>query len=116
LPVLPALIAVQFEPSGHGAYGRVARVLSRVVRASRVVACRNSVVRMHPARHRTWSPALLDRKRRYWNCRAFAEGKREGHCPDEHLGLPVLTYDWWELRDTKPQELKEKLSSRSVAA
>ena len=116
LPVLQALIAGQLEPSCHGAYRRVAGVLSRVVRASSVVECLNSVVRMHQARHRTLSQALLDLKRLYWNCREFAEGKREGHCPYEHLGLPLPTYDWWELLDTKPQELKQQLSSRSVAA
>jgi hypothetical protein len=60
LPVLQALIAGQLEPSCHGAYRRVAGVLSRVVRASSVVECLNSVVRMHQARHRTLSQALLD--------------------------------------------------------
>jgi hypothetical protein len=63
------------------AYRRVARVLSRMVRASSVVECMNSVVRMHQARHRNLSQELLDLKRLYWNCRTFREGKRRDRCP-----------------------------------
>jgi hypothetical protein len=116
LPVLQALIAGQLEPSWHGAYRRVARVLSGVVRASSVVECLNSVVRMHQARHRTLSQPLIDLKRQYWNCREFAEGKREGHCPYQHLGLHLPTYDWWELLYPEPRKREQKVSSRPVAA
>ena len=116
LPLLQALIAGQLEPAWHGAYRRVARVLSRVVRASSVVECLNSVVRMHQARHRTLSQPLIDLKRLYWNCREFAEGKREGHCPYEHLGLQLPTYNWWQLLNTEPHELEQKVSSRPLAA
>ena len=116
LPLVQALIAGRLDPAWQGAYRRVARVLSRVVRASSVVECLNSVVRMHQARHRTLSQPLLDRKRLYWNGRAFAEGKREGHCPYEHLGLHLPTYDWWELLHTEPQELEHKVSSPPRAA
>jgi hypothetical protein len=116
LPLVQALIAGQLEPHWHGAYRRVARILSRVVRASSVVECLNSVVRMHQARHRTLSQPLIDLKRLHWNCREFAEGKREGHCPYEHLGLSLPTYDWWELLNTDPQELEQKVSSRPLAA
>jgi hypothetical protein len=85
------------EAAWHGAYRRVARVLGRVVRASSVVECLNSVVRMHQARHRTLSQPLLDLKRLYWNCREFTEGKRRQHCPYQQLGLQLPTYDWWRL-------------------
>jgi hypothetical protein len=50
--------------------------LRRTVRASSVVECMNSVIRMHQARHRRLTQPLLDLKRLYWNCRPFREGKR----------------------------------------
>jgi hypothetical protein len=58
-----ALSCQRREAAGHGANRRVARVLSRVVRASSVVECMNSVLRMHQARHRGVSEPLLDLKR-----------------------------------------------------
>ena len=116
LPVLQALIAGRLEREWHGAYQRVARVLSRVVRASSVVECLNSIVRRHQARHRTLSQPLLDLKRLYWNCRAFLEGQRKEHCPYEHLGLELPSYDWWDLLHTEPHELEQKVSSRPQAA
>jgi hypothetical protein len=115
-PVVQALVCGQLAADWHGAYRRVARVLSRVVRASSVVECLNSIVRMHQARHRTMSQPLIDLKRLYWNCREFAEGKREGYCPYQHLGLDLPTYDGWELLQTEPQKLEQKVSSRPVAA
>jgi hypothetical protein len=98
-----ALVAVRrrvcqmLDPAWEAAYERVSKVLRETVRASSVVECMNSVVRMHQARHRGLSQALLDLKRLYWNCRTFAEGKRKKRCPYEHLGLQLPTYDWWEL-------------------
>jgi hypothetical protein len=115
-PVVRALACGQLEPDWHGAYRRVARVLHRVVRASSVVECLNSVVRMHQARHRTLNQPLLDLKRLYWNCRVFAEGKHKGKCPYEHLGLQLPTYDWWELLHQEPQQVEQKVSTRSTAA
>ena len=116
LPVLQALIAGQLEPSCHGAYRRVAGVLSRVVRASSVVECLNSVVRMHQARHRTLTQPLLDWKRLDWNCRDFAEGKRRDHCPYQHLGLRLPTYDAWALLQMDPEELAQQVSTARLAA
>jgi hypothetical protein len=115
-PAVRALVCGQLAPDWHGAYRRVARVLNRVVRASSVVECLNSVVRMHQARHRTLSQPLLDLKRLYWNCRVFAEGKHEGKCPYEHLGVQLPTYDWWELLHQEPQEVEQKVSTRPMAA
>lgn len=116
LPLVGALICGRLEPNWHGAYRRVARVLSRVVRASSVVECLNSVVRMHQGRHRTLSQPLLDLKRLHWNCRELAEGKRQGACPYQHLGLSLPTYDWWELLGMDAEELKQKLSTSPIAA
>ncbi len=98
------------------AYGRVGRVLRRVLRASSAVEGINSVVRMHQARHRKLTQELLDLKRLSWNCRRFGSGKRRGRCPYEHLGLRLPSYDLWQLLQTDPDELKQQLSSQGVAA
>jgi len=96
-PLLQAVICRGLATDWREAYRRVASVLSRTVRASSVVECMNSVVRMHQARHRTLSQQLLDLKRFYWNCRPFLSGKRRGACPYQHLGIKLPTYDWWKL-------------------
>ena len=117
-----ALVAVRrrvcqlLDPAWEASYERVSKVLRETVRASSVVECMNSVVRMHQARHRGLSQALLDLKRLFWNCRTFAEGKRKKHCPYEHLGVRLPTYDWWELLQMDPDELQQKLSSTKLAA
>jgi hypothetical protein len=98
------------------AYRQVAQILSRTVRASSVVECMNSVVRMHQARHRNLSQPLLDLKRLYWNCRPFREGKRRDRCPYQLLGLPLPTYDPWLLLQADPDTLKQELSSPNLAA
>lgn len=115
-PVVQAVLAGKLATDWQGAYREVARVLSRVVRASSVVECLNSVVRMQQARHRTLSQPLLDLKRLYWNCRVFAEGKHAGECPYRSVGLGLPTYDWWELLHTNLQALEQKLSTVPVAA
>jgi hypothetical protein len=79
------------------------------VRASSAVEGVNSVVRMHQGRHRHVSQGMLDLKRLYWNCRAFAGGKRKGRNPYELLGVKLPTSDWWQLLHMDPQELEQKL-------
>jgi len=59
---------------------------------------------------------LLDWKRLYWNCRDFAQGKRRGHCPYEHLGLRLPTYDAWALLQMDPAQLAQHVSTTKVAA
>ena len=109
------LVCQKLDPNWQTAYVRVTRVLRSTVRASSVVECMNSVLRMHQARHRGLSQRLIDLKRLYWNCRTFAEGKREGHCPYEHLGLDLPTFDWWSLLQMDPAELEQKVSTVEVA-
>jgi hypothetical protein len=109
-------ICRQLDPNWEASYGAVSKVLRETVRASSVVECMNSVVRMHQARHRGLSQGLMDLKRLYWNCRTFAEGKRKEQCPYEHLGLRLPTYDWWELLQMPPDDLKQRLSSTKFAA
>jgi hypothetical protein len=103
-------------PDWQAAAARVGRVLDRAVRASSVVECRNSVVRMHQARHRRLTQGLLDWKRLYGNCRGFAEGKRRDHCPYAHLGLRLPTHDAWALLQMDPDQLAQQLSTKKVAA
>jgi hypothetical protein len=101
---------------GPGADARVAAVLNRTVRASSAVECMNSVWRMHQARHRGLSQALLDLKRLWWNTRVFGEGKRRGQCPYRLLGLQLPTYDPWELLQCDPEKLAQQLSTPDLAA
>ena len=96
-------ICQKLDPNWREWYRHVAAVLRGTVRASSVVECMNSVLRMHQSRHRTMTPGMLDVKRLYWNTRAFRGGKRKGKCPYEHLGLKLASYDFWSL-------LKEKFS------
>lgn len=116
LVAVRTMVCQQLADDWQASYLRVSTVLRRTVRASSVVECMNSVVRMHQGRHRGLSQGLIDLKRLYWNCRAFAEGKRKEQCPYEHLGLRLPTYDWWELLQMSPDELEQKLSSKDVAA
>ena len=111
-----AQVCRQLAPDWEASAVRVGRVLEGAVRASSVVECMNSVVRMHQARHRSLTQPLLDWKRLYWNCRDFAEGKRRGHCPYEHLGLRLPTYDAWALLQMDPAELAQQVSTTKVAA
>jgi hypothetical protein len=89
--------------SWAASYRRVSRVLRQVVRASSAVECMNSVLRMHQSRHRTVTQEMLDLKRLYWNCRAFRDGKRQGRCPYEHLGLRLARYDFWGVLGMEPE-------------
>ncbi len=116
----PAREAVQtvlchkLDQDWRTAYQRVSQVFKRTVRASSVVECMNSVLRMHQARHRVLTQELIDLKRLYWNCRTFREGKRRKHCPYEHLGLKLPTYDFWELIQMDPEELQQEVSTETV--
>ena len=106
---LQVRICQQLDAAWPASYRRVAAVLRQVVRASSVVECRNSVLRMHQARPRGVTQGLLDLTRLYWNCREFAEGKRRGQCPYQHLGLALPSYQAWELLQRNPQELARQL-------
>jgi hypothetical protein len=90
-------ICQKLDPNWREWYLQVAAVLRGTVRASSAVECRNSILRMHQARHRTMTQGMLDVKRLYWNTRVFRSGKRKGKCPYEHLGLKLASYDFCEL-------------------
>jgi hypothetical protein len=81
-------------------------------RASSLVECLNSVLRMQQARHRKMSQGLLDLKRLYWNCHEFRTGRRRGKSPYARLGIRLLPgVRWWELLKWSPEHLREQLSA-----
>jgi len=101
LYLLQLVLCRQSDPNWLRWYRQVARVLVEAVRASSAVECMNSVLRMHQARHRTVTPAMLDLKRLYWNLRRFGGGKRKGRCPYELLGLKLPSYDFCALLEAE---------------
>ena len=74
------------------------------VRARSAVEWVKSVVRRHQGRHRHVSQGMLDLNRLSWHCRVFREGKRQGRCPSDLLGLTLPTADWWQLLQMDPEE------------
>src|SRR6185503_4241018 len=91
---------------------RVRAVLRGAWRASSLVECVNSVVRMQQARHRKMSQGLLDLKRLYWNLRRFRTGRRKGKAPYGLLGLKFPNLSFWEFLKLTPKQLREQLSAQ----
>ena len=86
-------------------------MLRGVWRASSLVECVNSVVRMQQARHPKMTQGLLDLKRLYWNRRRFRTGRRKGQTPYGLLGLDLPELSFWEFLKLTPEELREELST-----
>lgn len=99
----------------QAAYDRVATILADTFRASSAVECMNSVLRMQQSRHRRMTPPMLDLKRLYWNTHPFRSGPRKDVCPYQRLGLELPTYNFWELLQSDPKELTQKLSTSANA-
>jgi hypothetical protein len=115
--LLCAVVLAQAGPVGAEAVVRVRDVLRRAYRASSLVECINSVLRMHQAQHRRLTQGLLDLKRLYWNCHTFRTGRRRGHTPYELLGVPWPEgLRWWDVLKLTPEQLREKLSTAQTAA
>jgi hypothetical protein len=86
-------------------------------RASSLVECVNSVLRMQQARHRKLSQGLLDLKRLYWNCHEFRTGRRRGQSPYQMLGVNWPEgLRWWDVLKWPPEQLRENLSALTKAA
>jgi hypothetical protein len=97
---------------GQQAVQGVQAIFRNTWRASSLVECINSVLRMQQARHRKMSQSLLDLKRLYWNSHRFRSGRRKGTTPYERLGVPWppgLT--WWDVLKLTPEQLRDKLSA-----
>ena len=102
--------------AGTRATVAVRDIFRRAYRASSLVECINSVLRMHQAQHRKMSQELLDLKRLYWNCHEFRTGRRRGTTPYERLGVPWPEgMSWWEVLKLTPEQLRNKLSTTKMA-
>jgi hypothetical protein len=109
--VVQRVVCQKIDPNWQLSYQRVGHALSHVVRASSLVECMNSVIRMQQARHRRVTQDLLDLKRLWWNCRRFTTGKRRKRSPYEHLGVQLPTTHFWSLLKADPGELTQEVST-----
>jgi hypothetical protein len=110
-----AVVLHQAGAVGQQAVEQVRSIFRESWRASSLVECINSVVRMQQARHRKMTQGLLDLKRLYWNCHVFRTGRRRGTSPYQRVGLPWPQRDWWELLKTPPEQLRQELSTQPLA-
>jgi hypothetical protein len=111
-----AVVLAKAGPVGEQAVAGVRSLLRHTWRASSLVECVNSVLRMQQARHRKLSQGLLDLKRLYWNCHTFRTGRRRQTSPYERLGVPwPKGLRWWELLKMTPEQLRDKLSTLQQA-
>src|SRR4029077_11749851 len=102
---------------GQQTVSAVRDILRRAYRASSLVECINSVLRMQQSRHRKMTQSLLDLKRLYWNCHTFRTGRRRGTTPYQRLGLLWPEgLRWWDVLKLTPEQLRDKLSTMKVAA
>jgi hypothetical protein len=112
-----AVVLGKAEQVGQEALAKVREILRRAYRASSLVECINSVLRMHQAQHRKMTQGLLNLKRLYWNCHTFRTGRRRGRTPYQLLGLPWPDgMRWSELLKLTPEQLRERLSTTKMAA
>jgi hypothetical protein len=112
-----AVVLSQAGESGQQAIAAVREIFRRAYRASSLVECINSVLRMQQAQHRKMTQGLLDLKRLYWNCHTFRTGRRRGTTPYERLGVPWPPgMRWWDVLKLTPEQLREKLSTAAKAA
>lgn len=101
---------------GVQATAAVKDIFRRAYRASSLVECINSVLRMHQAGHRRMTQGLLDLKRLHWNCHTFSAGRRRQTTPYERLGVPwPPDLPWWEALKLTPEQLRDKLSTAPMA-
>lgn len=101
---------------GQQAVAGVREIFRRAYRASSLVECINSVLRMQQAQHRKMTQGLLDLKRMYWNCHTFRTGHRRGTTPYQRLGLAWPEgLRWWHVLKLTPEQLRDKLSTAKNA-
>ena len=112
-----AIILGKAQDKGVQAVSAVREIFRGAYRASSLVECINSVLRMHQAGHRKMTQELLDLKRLYWNCHTFQAGRRRKTTPYGRLGVPLPPdLNWWELLKMTPEQLRNKLSTTKMAA
>jgi hypothetical protein len=107
-----AVVLAKAGAVGQQAVQGVQAIFRNTWRASSLVECINSVLRMQQARHRKMSQGLLDLKRLYWNSHRFRSGRRRGTTPYERLGVPWPPgLGWWDVLKLTPEQLRDKLSA-----
>jgi hypothetical protein len=110
-----ALVLSKAGRVGEEAVAAVRDICRRAYRASSLVECVNSVLRMQQARHRRLSQELLDLKRLYWNCHTFHTGRRRATTPYQRLGVPwPKDLSWLDVFKLTPEQLREKLSTSKM--
>jgi len=111
-----AVILSKFGEVGEQAKAAVRDILRRAWRASSLVECINSVLRMQQSRHRKMSQGLIDLKRLHWNCHTFRTGRRRKTTPYQRLGLDWPEgLRWWDMLKLTPEQLRDKLSTAKKA-
>ncbi len=111
-----AVILAQAGAVGQQAVQGVQAIFRQTWRASSLVECINSVLRMQQARHRKLTQGLLNLKRLYWNTHTFRTGRRRGKTPYELLGVPWPEGPrWWDVLKWTPEQLRDRLSALQTA-
>ena len=112
-----AVVLGKAGEAGQQVVTAVREIFRRAYRASSLVECINSVLRMQQAQHRKMTQGLLDLKRLYWNCHTFRTGRRRNTTPYQRLGVPWPEgMRWWDVLKLTPEQLREKLSTAKSAA
>jgi hypothetical protein len=112
-----AVILTNAGEVGAQAVSAIRNIFRTAYRASSLVECINSVLRMQQARHRKMTQGLLDLKRLYWNSHQFRTGRRRGTSPYQRLGVPWPEgLPWWNVLKLTPEQLRDKLSATKMAA
>jgi hypothetical protein len=107
-----AVVLSKAGEAGPQAVTAVQEIFRRAYRASSLVECINSVLRMHQAQHRRMTQGLLDLKRLYWNCHTFRSGRRRNTTPYQRLGVPWPEgMRWWDVLKLTPEQLRSRLST-----
>lgn len=111
-----AVVLAKSGEAGQQAVTAVREIFRRAYRASSLVECINSVLRMQQAQHRRMTQGLLDLKRLYWNCHTFRTGRRRNTTPYQRLGVPWPEgMRWWDVLKLTPEQLRERLSTAKMA-
>jgi hypothetical protein len=114
--LMSAVVLGKVGPMGQQAVMAVREIVRRAYRASSLVECLNSVLRMQQAGHRRMTQGLLDLKRLSWNCHTFEGGRRRKTTPYQRLGVPWPEgLRWWDVLKLTPEQLRDKLSAAKVA-
>jgi hypothetical protein len=115
--LLCAVVLSKAGAEGQQAVTAIRDILRRAYRASSLVECLNSVLRMQQAGHRQMTQGMLDLKRLYWNCHTFGSGRRRKTTPYQRLGVPWPEgLSWGDVLKLTPEQLRDKLSTAGKAA